>query len=70
MKKGDKVIITTGKDKKKSGTITKIFPKKGLVVVSGVNIKKRHSRPKKTGQKGSIIDIESPIHISNIKLDK
>ncbi len=70
MKKGDKVIILVGKDKKKSGTITKVLIKKNMVIVSGLNLKKRHKRAKRSDQKGSIVEMESPIHISNVKIEK
>lgn len=68
MKKGDKVIVITGKNKKKSGEIKKVFPKTGKVLVSGINLKKRHRKPTRAGSKGNIVDVEFPIHISNLKL--
>lgn len=70
IKKGDKVIVRSGKDKKKSGEVKKVFPKQGLVVVEGVNIRKRHRRSG-TGNdaKGKILEMEMPINISNVQLD-
>lgn len=70
IKKGDKVIVLAGKDRKKSGEVTKVFPTTSMAIVSGVNIKKRHRRATKAGGKGTIVDLEFPIHISNLKLDK
>lgn len=67
LKTGDKVIVITGKDKGKEGTITKTLKNENKVVVEGVNIAKKHVKP--NGQTaGSIIDIEMPIHASNVML--
>jgi large subunit ribosomal protein L24 len=67
IKKGDNVIVLTGKDKGKKGAVVKALPKEDKVVVSGVNISKKHSRPKKSGQKGQVIEMTMPIHVSNVK---
>ena len=67
IKKGDKVMVITGKDKGKSGTVVKAFPKDFMVLVEGVNKKKLHKRPKKKGEKGKIIEQAAPIHVSNVK---
>ncbi|MSU45377.1 MAG: 50S ribosomal protein L24 [Candidatus Zambryskibacteria bacterium] len=68
IKKDDKVIVLTGKDKGKTGTVTKAMPKEGKVVVSGVNVLKVHQKPRKGGQKGQIIDKTMPINASNVRL--
>jgi len=68
IKKDDKVIVLTGKDKGKTGTVTKSLPKEGKVVVSGVNVLKVHQKPRKGGEKGQIIDKTMPISVSNVKL--
>jgi len=68
VKKGDKVIILAGKDKGKSGEILTAFPKRDKVIVSGLNIFKKHQRPTKSGQKGQVVDRAMPIHISNVCL--
>jgi large subunit ribosomal protein L24 len=68
VKKGDNVIVTTGKDKGKSGVVEKSFPKKGLILVSGVNIVKRHQKSRKGEGKGQIVDKAMPIDASNVKL--
>jgi len=70
IKKGDNVIITTGKDKGQKGTVERVFPKKNKAIVTGFNVHKRHMRARQTGKKGEIIDVASPIHISNLKLAK
>jgi large subunit ribosomal protein L24 len=70
IKKDDKVIVLTGKDKGKSGTVTKAFPRENKVIVSGVNVLKVHQKPRKGGEKGQIIDKTMPIHVSNVKKAK
>lgn len=65
--KSDKVQIITGKDKGKQGEVTKVFTKKGAVVVSGLNIVKRHQKSR-GGAKGGIISIEKPISVSKLLL--
>lgn len=68
IKKDDNVIVVTGKDKGKTGKVTRVFPKKGLVIVAGVNLKKKHQRARKGGQKGQVIDKTAPINASNVML--
>ena len=65
IKKGDKVIVTTGRDKGKKGEVLKIFPKEDRALVSGVNVVKRHQRQTQT-QQGGIVNKESTIHLSNL----
>ena len=67
VKKDDKVIVISGKDKGKSGTVLKSLPKENRVVVSGVNILKVHQKPKRAGEKGQIIDKVMPINVSNVR---
>ena len=67
VKKDDKVIVLTGKDKGKTGTVVKSFPKENKVIVSGINISKVHQKPRKGGEKGQIIDKAMPIHVSNVR---
>ncbi|MEK9184005.1 MAG: 50S ribosomal protein L24 [Patescibacteria group bacterium] len=68
IKKGDTVKIISGKDRGKGGKVTFAFPKEGKIVVEGLNIKKKHSRPKKQGQKGQIIQISTPFSVSSAML--
>lgn len=70
IKKGDNVVVISGSDKGKKGTIEKVFPKLSQVVVSGVNIKKVHQKSKTRGTPGAIIEVTKPVHISNVKLAK
>ncbi len=67
IKKGDKVIVITGKDKGKTGEVTKAMPTENKVVVSGVNVSKRHQKPSQENA-GGIISKEMPIHVSNVAL--
>ncbi len=68
VKKDDKVIVLAGKDKGKTGTVVKAFPKENKVIVSGVHVMKTHQKPRKGGEKGQIIDKAMPIHVSNVAL--
>lgn len=70
IKKGDNVIVLTGKDKGKKGNVLKSFPASNKVLVEGVNKFKKHQRARKRGEKGQVIEIEMPIHASNVKLNK
>jgi len=67
IKKGDNIIIMTGKDKGKKGKIVRVLVKENKVIVEGANMMKKHQRPRKSGEKGSMKDIEMPIHASNVK---
>ncbi len=67
IKKGDNVVVLTGRDKGKTGTVMKVMPKESRVVVQGVNVVKRHTRPA-AGQQGGIVEKESTIHVSNVSL--
>ena len=68
IKKDDNVIVLTGKDKGKKGTVLKAFPKENKVVVSGVNMLKKSQKPRKGGEKGQVIEKTMPIDVSNVKL--
>lgn len=67
IKKGDQVIVITGRDKGKTGEVVKAMPKENKVVVQGINMVKRHTRPTQESA-GGIISKESPIHVSNVAL--
>lgn len=66
VKKGDKVKIITGKDKNKEGVVLAAFPKKDKVIVEGVNIMKKHQKPNQAAPQGGILEVEAPIHVSNV----
>lgn len=64
---GDNVLVTAGKDKGRQGKIEKIFPKKGVVLVPGLNVYKKHKKGL-GGQKGGIIEFSRPLQLANIAL--
>ncbi|WP_407455613.1 50S ribosomal protein L24 [Ligilactobacillus aviarius] len=68
IKKNDKVKVIAGKDKGKEGTVEKVFPSKERVIVKGVNIVKKHQKPTNANPNGGIVEVEAPIHVSNVML--
>ncbi len=66
IKKGDRVVVLSGKDKGKHGEVTKSMPKDGKVIVSGVNIITRHRKPTQTNPQGGIDRKEAPLHVSKV----
>lgn len=67
LKKGDNTIIITGKDKGKKGKIIRVLVKENKIIIEGLNMMKKHQRPKKSGEKGTMLNIAMPIHASNVK---
>ena len=68
VKVGDQVTIIAGKDKGNSGRIIKTLKKDNKVVVEGINIIKKHVKPNRMNEVGSIVEVEAQIHVSNVKL--
>ncbi|OHA88246.1 MAG: 50S ribosomal protein L24 [Candidatus Zambryskibacteria bacterium RIFCSPHIGHO2_01_FULL_43_25] len=68
IKKDDNVIVLSGKDRGKTGKVVLSLPRQNKVIVSGLNTRKVHKRPKKSGQKGQIIDQSFPMHVSNVMI--
>ncbi|MBB3878279.1 MULTISPECIES: 50S ribosomal protein L24 [Sphingomonas] len=66
IKKGDKVIVLSGKDKGKTGTVSLAMPKDGKVVVDGVNIATRHRKPTQANPQGGLERVAAPLHISKV----
>ncbi len=66
IKKGDRVVVLSGKDRGKEGVVAFAFPEKGTVIVDGVNIAKKHQKPTRATMQGGIIDKEMPIRVSNV----
>jgi large subunit ribosomal protein L24 len=66
IKKGDKVVVLSGKDKGKTGDVTMAMPKDGKVVVSGVNIATRHRKPTQANPQGGLERREAPMHVSKV----
>ena len=71
IKVGDNVRVITGSNKGKEGKVLKVLRNENKVVVDGVNVVKKHVKPNRTNETGGILEVEAPIHISNVKvLDK
>lgn len=68
VRKGDNVIVIAGKDRGKTGTVLRAFPKTNKVLIDGINLAKRHERRKRQGQKGQIVERAFPINVSNVAL--
>ncbi len=66
IKKGDSVVVLSGKDKGLTGTVSKVMPKDGKVVVEGVNMMSRHRKPTQANPQGGIDKIEAPLHIAKV----
>ncbi len=66
IRKGDLVKITSGNDKGKQGKVLSVLPKQKKIVVEGVNIKKKHVRPKREGQKGELVRMPAPFSVSRV----
>ena len=65
VRKGDRVVVTTGRDKGKKGEVLRVYPDEGRVLVSGVNIVKKHQKQTQREQ-GGIVSKEAPVHVSNV----
>jgi large subunit ribosomal protein L24 len=65
IKKGDKVVVIAGKDKGRGGEVLRVMPKENRVLVQGVNMMKRHTKPA-MGQPGGIVEREAALHVSNV----
>lgn len=68
VKKGDTVLIISGKDSGRTGKILKSLPKEQKILVEGMNLRKKHVRPKREGEKGQVVEIPAPMQVSNIKI--
>ena len=68
IKKGDKVVILSGKDKGRTGEVVKAMPKEGKVIVSGINVHARHRKPTQQSPQGGIERKEAPLHVSKVAI--
>ena len=68
IKKSDNVLIITGKDKGRKGKVLKAFPREGRIIIEGINIRKKHVKPKRSGEKGQVVQVPLAIDVSNVKL--
>jgi large subunit ribosomal protein L24 len=65
---GDTVLIISGKDREKTGKVSEVFPKNNKIIVEGLNIVKKHTKPRREGEKGQVVQVSRPIDVSNVKL--
>ncbi len=68
IRKGDNVKVIAGKDKGKTGSVKEAYPKKNMVLVDGVNVKSKHQKARRQGQKGQIVKMSFPINVSNVMI--
>ena len=68
VKKGDNVLIIAGKDKGRTGKILRALPREMKILVEGINLKKKHVRPKREGEKGQVVSVPAPMDASDVKL--
>lgn len=68
LRKGDRVIVLTGKDRGKEGVISRVLPKTGRVIVDGVNVVKKHQKAKSASQAGGIIEVDMPMPASTVAI--
>ena len=68
LRKGDRVRVLQGKDRGKQGSVTRVLPREGKVIVDGVNVAKKHQRATKATMQGGIIDKDMPLHASNVAI--
>lgn len=68
IKKGDTVVVLSGKDKGRTGEVTKALPKEGKLIVSGINVATRHRKPTQANPQGGLERIEAPLHASKVAI--
>ncbi len=68
IKKGDVVVVISGKDKGREGTVSRVMPRDNKVIVDGINVVKKHQKPSGSNRQGGIIDRDMPIDASNVML--
>ena len=66
IKKGDRVVLLAGRDKGRQGEVLRVFPKEDRLIVGGLNLVKRHTRPSQSDPQGGIKTKEAPVHVSNV----
>jgi large subunit ribosomal protein L24 len=68
IRKNDMVMVVAGNDRGKTGKVLKVFPKKSRVIIEGINLRKKHTKPNQKNPQGGILEKESPIHVSNVMI--
>ncbi len=68
VKTGDTVLIISGKDRGKTGKVLDVFPEKERIMIEGLNLMKKHQRPRRQGKKGELVVLPAPLRVANVKL--
>ena len=66
VRKNDTVQVLAGRERGKQGKVTRVIPREDRVVIEGVNIRKRHTKPRRQGEQGGVVEFPAPLHISNV----
>lgn len=66
--KDDQVLIISGKDKGRKGKVIEALPKQARIIIENINLRKKHVRPKKSGEKGQIVELPGPLSVSDVKI--
>jgi len=68
IRKDDIVLIISGKDKGRKGKVIEALPKEAKVIIENINLRKKHIKPRKSGEKGQIVELPGPLNVSNVKI--
>lgn len=68
IKKDDQVLIISGKDKGRKGKVIEALPKQARIIIENINLRKKHVKPKKSGEKGQIVELPGPLSVSDVKI--
>lgn len=68
IKKSDTILVISGKDRGRKGKVLKVSPKENRILIEGINLRKKHRRPRRSGEKGQIVELPAPVSISSVKL--
>ncbi len=66
--KNDQILVISGKDRGRKAKVIAVFPKKSVITIEGINLRKKHVKPKKSGEKGQIVEVPGPLDVSNVKI--
>ncbi len=68
IRKNDNIVVIAGNDRGKTGKVLKVFPKTSRIIIEGINLRKRHTKPSQKNPQGGILEKEAPIHVSNVMI--
>ena len=68
IRKNDNIVVIAGNDSGKTGKVLKVFPKTSRIIIEGINLRKRHTKPNQKSPQGGILEKEAPIHVSNLQV--